>query len=176
MILIQELAGIGFKGELVKLKRGHGRILIDQQDAVYASDFNKQRFMVEVPEEEVKRREEKRVSESLQKRFSKTRVELVRTEDLATPGTHTKGVSVRDVQAYLDRHHNMDVPSEYIQIPEQGIYGFGTFEIQLEVAKNFVPIEVTVKKWVDPALEMEEDAANTGDGGPDEEELAFNFK
>jgi len=126
VVLLEEQIGFGFKGELVNLKRGHARQLIDEQKAVYASDFNKDRFIVEISEEEKKRREDSKTLQVLRKRFSRLRIDLFRPMPKGSrarrkafpdePKKHT-GVTLKHIVAYLDKRYNMDVSEEFLMFP-----------------------------------------------------------
>jgi hypothetical protein len=141
-----------------------GRQLVDSQQAVYSSAFNRERFMVEVPPEELKRREEAHILEKLQKRFEKIEVKIVRKE--ATKGVHKRGVSEIDVQRYLDKHYNMEVPLEYIQLApdaksgkkSKAFHGFGDIACMMQVAGHEVPLKVQVEKFRD-RKELADEAA-----------------
>eukprot|EP00467_Chlorarachnion_reptans_P009522 CAMPEP_0114524796 /NCGR_PEP_ID=MMETSP0109-20121206/22058_1 /TAXON_ID=29199 /ORGANISM="Chlorarachnion reptans, Strain CCCM449" /LENGTH=251 /DNA_ID=CAMNT_0001706287 /DNA_START=1 /DNA_END=756 /DNA_ORIENTATION=+ len=117
VILLDEVKGFGFKGELVNLKRGHARQLIHEQIAVYPSELNQKRFLKEISKEELKAREEKATLKLLRKRFSKLEVKLVRGADKIDPTRHNRGVSLWNIQQYLEKYFNMDVPLDYLFLP-----------------------------------------------------------
>eukprot|EP00466_Bigelowiella_natans_P009193 jgi/Bigna1/88771/estExt_fgenesh1_pg.C_380011 len=117
VILLEEQKGFGFKGELVNLKRGHARQLISHQQAVYASEFNRNRFMVEISKEELKAREERAFLDSLKRRFSKLIVKIDRGADPLDEKRHKRGVSLSDIQRHIESKFNMDIPIDYLFLP-----------------------------------------------------------
>mmetsp|Transcript_906 Transcript_906/g.1245 ORF Transcript_906/g.1245 Transcript_906/m.1245 type:complete len:339 (-) Transcript_906:95-1111(-) len=121
VIFVEDVEGAGFKGELINLKRGHARQLIHERKAVYASEFNRERYIVEITQEELKRREERRTVALLQKQLSKIKVEYVFKPIVAKSGEtlsrFKKGISLFDIQKYLNKQYNMDVPISYLKLP-----------------------------------------------------------
>ena len=134
IILKQDLKGLGFKNDIVKVKNGYGRnFLIPQRIAVLATESNKKMQAEEIKQSSFKEQKLRTAATELAAKFADISVKVG-----AKAGESGKIFgSVTNIQlADALKKAGYDVERKNIEMNEEGIKALGTYNAKVRLFKE----------------------------------------
>lgn len=146
VILLEDVKGLGKKGDLVNCKTGYARnFLFPKELAIEATPTNLKKWEEEMKDKEAKMQKEKEEALELKERLEKITVEL---KGKGGEGGRLFGsITSKDIADSLKKQHNIDIDKKKIELKEN-IKTAGITNVEIRVFP-----EITASLKVDVTIE-----------------------